>query len=113
MIGMTKPEEPRVYFKWDEQRRDRRYIENLQLRLNQIDPRYQLREDGQWVEGGNTDKVIKFWQDQNDFTPDGNLTEEQAAMIEAQAIDALRSEPAGARSGLPKRQGSTAQRPAL
>ena len=108
-----KPEDPRVYFKWDEQRRDPRFIENLQLRLNQIDPRYQLREDGQWVEGGNTDKVIKFWQDQNDFTPDGNLTEEQAAMIEAQAIDALRSEPAGARSGLPKRQGSTAQRPAL
>lgn len=108
-----KPEDPRVYFDWGKQRGNRRFVENPQIRFNQIDPRYQLREDGQWAEGGKTDKTIRFWQSENGFAPDGKLTEEQAAMIEIQAIDALRNEPDGARSGQSRNAGSrTAPLPA-
>lgn len=106
-----KPEDPRVYFDWTKQRNNRRFIENLQIRLNQIDRRYQLREDGHWTDGGNTDKVIRFWQSENDFTPDGVLTEEQAALIEEQAIDALRGETAGERNGQPRGRGSRTPEP--
>lgn len=98
-----KPEDPRVHFDWTKQRTNRRFVENLQTRFNQIDRRYQLREDGIWSEGGDTDKVIRFWQDTNGFAPDGNLTEDQVALIEEQAIEALRAEPVGGRSGQPKR----------
>lgn len=98
-----KPEDPRVHFDWTKQRTNRRFVENLQTRFNQIDRRYQLREDGIWSEGGDTDKVIRFWQSENGFAPDGNLTEDQVALIEEQAIEALRAEPVGGRSGQPKR----------
>ena len=96
------PEDPRVVFNWESEKKNRRLVENMQIRLNQIEPRYQLREDGIWSEEGKTDKAYRFWQYQNrdvigDYTP-GVPTDAELKLLDEQAQEKLRNEPADKRS---------------
>lgn len=104
--AIEPPKDPRRQFNWEERSKDREVVRSIQIALNNIDPTYELAEDGLYYTNSRrnpsrTEQAVRFWQHENGFEATGEVTDEQMRMLYQMGEEARRNRNAARASGRP------------